>query len=52
MISSVVDPATAWVLIGLIGLTLFLTGVFLLTVPVYEEASNSDLSGDEGSKDG
>ena len=52
VISGVVDPATAWVLIGLIGLTLFLTGVVLLTVPVYKEASDSDPSGDEGSKDG
>ena len=52
MISGVVDPATALVLIGLIGLTLFLTGVVLLTVPVYEEASDSDPSDDEGSKDG
>ena len=40
VISSAVDPATAWVLIGLIGVTLFLTGVFLLTVPVYPEGDS------------
>ena len=39
-------------LIGLIGLTLFLTGVFLLTVPVYEEASDSNPSDEQASEDG
>lgn len=47
VISNVIDPATAWVLIGLIGVTLFLTGVFLLTVRVYPEGPDDNPSGAE-----
>ena len=49
---SSVDPGSAWVLAGLIGVTLAIGGGFLLTVPVYAEASDSGPSSVEGSRDG
>jgi UDP-GlcNAc:undecaprenyl-phosphate GlcNAc-1-phosphate transferase len=39
-----VDPASAWVLAGMIGATLVVGGGFLLTVPVYPEGSGSGRS--------
>ena len=51
-VMSNVDPGSAWVLAGLISATLAIGGGFLLTVPVYAEASDSGPSSVEGSRDG
>ena len=49
---SITDPTSAWVLTGMIGITLTISGGFLLTIRVYPDGSDDGQSSAKGSRDG
>jgi UDP-GlcNAc:undecaprenyl-phosphate GlcNAc-1-phosphate transferase len=49
---SITDPTSAWVLIGMIGITLTISGGLLLTIRVYPDGSDDGQSSAKGSRDG